>query len=72
LKQKEMQHVQAFKEFEKFGSSTFEAEANDEEVEIKFEEESADYYDGIDLPSENDDDVEEVAVAEEEINVDDI
>lgn len=74
LKQKEMQHVQAFKDFEKFGSATFEAEANDEEVEIKFEEESADYYDGIDLPSENDDeeDVEEVAVAEEEINVDDI
>lgn len=75
LKQKEMQHVQAFKDFEKFGSTTFETEANDEEVEIKFEEESADYYDGIDLPSENDDeeDVEEVAVVEEEeINVDDI
>lgn len=78
LKQKEMKHAQAFKEFEKFGSIEFDNEPNDDEVEIKFEEDNKDYYEDMDLPSYDDDDIDndmdnnKTAVDEEEIDVDDI
>ena len=79
LKQKEMKHAQAFKDFEKFGSVEFENEIYDDEVEIKFEEETKDYYEDMDLPPVDDDDDGDndgIAAAneanEEEINVDDI
>lgn len=79
LKQKEMKHAQAFKEFEKFGSVEFEKETyDDDEVEIKFEEESKDYYEDMDLPpvddedDDNDNNTNYGIAAEEEIDVDDI
>tara|TARA_A200000113_G_C8836853_1_gene345528 strand:- start:889 stop:1485 length:597 start_codon:yes stop_codon:yes gene_type:complete len=84
LKQKQMQYASIFKEFEKFGSVAFDInQEEDDNYEIKFVDEShvEDYYQGIDLPSEDDGDgdqgdIEQVTLSmsedEEEIDVNDI
>jgi len=88
LKQKAMEHARVFKEFEKFGTVAFDCDDDDYENGVKFEEEQVetDYYDGIDLPpeEENEDEDEENEEEqnggykyekfqeEEEIDVDDI
>lgn len=75
LKQKQMEYAHVFKEFEKFGTVEFEKDDNDEN-DVKFVEEDTDYYDGIDLPPEDDEDEDEGEKEEynkeEDIDVDDI
>lgn len=67
LKQKQMQYATIFKEFEKFGSVAFDInQEDDDNHEIKFVEEAQDYYDGIDLPPDAEEEEDE---CEPDLNV---
>ena len=87
LKQKAMEYAHVFKEFEKFGTVAFDCDDDDYENGVKFEEEQVetDYYDGIDLPPEEEENEDkeneeeqnggykcDKIQEEEEIDVDDI